>query len=184
MGLDMYLYEDEYVSEYMDKDRYKAVCEALGYEDNGESIQISNTIGYWRKANHVHNWFVQNVQDGVDECQKSYVSREQLAELYNACKQVVDAAETVDGQLEAGKTFHPDGAIEKHYVEGKVLTEDAVAVAEKVMPTASGFFFGGTDYDEWYLQDLKDTMTILEKLKQDDGTFGAPGRSYYYRSSW
>jgi hypothetical protein len=38
-------------------------------------------IGYWRKAHDVHSWFVRNVQGGVDECQPTRVSREQLEQL-------------------------------------------------------------------------------------------------------
>lgn len=181
MGLDMYLYEDEYVSEYSNKERYAAVCEALGRTD--ESISISYTVGYWRKANQIHQWFVQNVQDGVDECQKSYVSKDKLKELYDACKQVVDGATTEEGNVHTGWSVGAEGKTD-HYAVGQVLTDEAVQLAEKVLPTASGFFFGGTGYDEWYLQDLKDTMAILEKVRNEDGTFGRPGMSYYYRSSW
>ena len=28
-------------------------------------------VAYWRKANAIHSWFVENCQDGVDECQYS-----------------------------------------------------------------------------------------------------------------
>lgn len=34
--------------------------------------------GYWRKANAIHKWFVENVQNGIDECQLSVVSRDQI----------------------------------------------------------------------------------------------------------
>lgn len=29
---------------------------------------IMTEIAYWRKANHIHKWFVDNVQYGVDDC--------------------------------------------------------------------------------------------------------------------
>lgn len=46
-------------------------------------------IGYWRKANAIHKWFVDNTQNGVDECQTSEVSLQQVVELYNLCKKVL-----------------------------------------------------------------------------------------------
>ena len=33
--------------------------------------------------------------------------------------------------------------------------------AEDLFPTASGFFWGDTAYDDWYFDDLKDTYTAL-----------------------
>lgn len=37
-------------------------------------------------------------------------------------------------------------------------------LAEEIMPTQSGFFFGSTDYDEYYLQDLEDTIAQVSKI--------------------
>ena len=31
-------------------------------------IYEDNQIASWRKANAIHKWFVDNVQDGVDDC--------------------------------------------------------------------------------------------------------------------
>lgn len=36
--------------------------------------------------------------------------------------------------------------------------------AEEIMPTSSGFFFGGTEYDEWYFNCLENTITKLLKV--------------------
>ena len=89
IGLDQYLTANEYVSRtkrdpqglsydtpkenelfYDLADRRKGWVDQAGYQ----GISISYPVGYWRKANAIHNWFVQNVQDNRDECQKSYVS--------------------------------------------------------------------------------------------------------------
>ena len=48
--------------------------------------------------------------------------------------------------------------------------------AEELLPTQDGFFFGGTDYDEYYFNDLKHTV---EKLKDID-----PDDELIYRASW
>lgn len=53
----------------------------------GGSIEIAAI--YWRKANAIHGWFVNNVQDGKDDCGEYIVSREQLEELRDLCRQVI-----------------------------------------------------------------------------------------------
>ena len=52
--------------------------------------EVIEDVMYWRKANHIHNWFVSNCQGGVDECQETRVSLDQLKELSALCKKVVD----------------------------------------------------------------------------------------------
>jgi hypothetical protein len=53
-------------------------------------LSLTKEIGYWRKANAIHNWFVENCQDGIDECQLSEVSREDLEDLLENCYKVVN----------------------------------------------------------------------------------------------
>lgn len=50
--------------------------------------------------------------------------------------------------------------------------------AETLLPTQSGFFFGSTDYDENYYEDVKVTIQVLEKILAEPGDF------YYYQASW
>lgn len=37
-------------------------------------------------------------------------------------------------------------------------------LAPLVLPTSSGFFFGSTAYDEWYFDDLEQTVEMLERV--------------------
>ena len=37
-------------------------------------------------------------------------------------------------------------------------------LAPILMPTSRGFFFGGTEYDEWYFEDLEETVNKLIKV--------------------
>lgn len=63
---------------------------------NGTSVEIEmdknnnilEEVGYWRKANQIHKWFVDNVQNGLDDCAEYYVSREKLKELLDTCIKV------------------------------------------------------------------------------------------------
>src|SRR5690606_27196657 len=48
----------------------------------------SREVAYWRKANHIHNWFVENVQGGVDNCEPFEVTKDKLQELLNLCQLV------------------------------------------------------------------------------------------------
>jgi hypothetical protein len=46
-------------------------------------------VGYWRKANQIHNWFVNHVQNGVDDCGSYLVTKKQLQELYDTVDAVM-----------------------------------------------------------------------------------------------
>jgi len=90
MGLDMYLRAERYIwyNEDEIKDEVKKSFPEL--PDGAEIKQVEAEIGYWRKANAIHDWFVKTVQDGVDECQKSFVSREDITKLRDLCQRVTD----------------------------------------------------------------------------------------------
>ena len=108
---------------------------------------IYESIGYWRKANAIHNWFVINVQDGEDDCAYYEVSRGQLEKLLDICNIIMS---------------NPD-------------------VASEYLPTQSGFFFGSTEYDEWYMQDIKTTIEILTNVLE---TTDFNNQIVTYRASW
>jgi hypothetical protein len=156
MGLDMYLNAKRYISQHFDKsdgDRAGAIQklfpELAGRQgrwgDASPVKEVSIEAGYWRKANAVHDWFVKNCQGGVDECQYTYVNRESLKELREACETVLaDRAQ-----------------------------------APNILPTASGFFFGNTDYDEYYFQDLESTIRIIDECLALPDSW-----EFEYHSSW
>ena len=165
MGLDMYLHAKKYV----EKVNWQALRdnEELSYEspevinplwknivdvaDMSDvatdiyGVNVEVTCAYWRKANQIHKWFVDNVQRGVDDCGDYYVSHEKLQALLDLVNR---------------------------------------ALAERnptLLSPQGGFFFGSTDIDEWYWQDLKNTKTKLERI------FALPEMSklsFYYTSSW
>ena len=60
--------------------------------------QPSAELAYWRKANQIHKWFVDNVQEGVDNCGEYYVSHEKLQELLDTVNNVLaDTRKAEDG---------------------------------------------------------------------------------------
>ena len=51
---------------------------------------------------------------------------------------------------------------------------------EKLFPTTGGFFFGDTEYDEYYLKKVERTIVDLKKALEDfDDSW-----EFYYSSSW
>ena len=47
----------------------------------------------------------------------------------------------------------------------KVLADHSLA--KELLPTCDGFFFGSTDYDNWYFKDVEDCQKQMEKLLED-----------------
>ena len=185
MGLDMYLYKKHYIgNKWREPEEQVKVTVPSKQEKatfrtgpiKSERItEISEEVAYWRKANAIHQWFVENVQNGVDECKPHYVSREQLAELRDLCLRVLAAVE-VETRVEVYDQYTPDGMQAQERTVRVILNPDDVA---DTLPTTEGFFFGSTDYDEWYLLDLENTV------KQIDRVLTMPEEwDLEYQSSW
>ena len=97
MGLDMYLTAKKYISNYEfrpeEKELNAKIKELLGLShlaDVDSSIHASVNVGYWRKSNQIHSWFVKHCQDGVDDCRDAYVGREALQELVDTINEVLE----------------------------------------------------------------------------------------------
>jgi hypothetical protein len=116
-------------------------------------INVWLCCAYWRKANSVHGWFVDRCQGGVDECQRTKVHPEALAFLRATCLDALDA-----------------------YDSG-----DATKAAE-IMQPRSGFFFGATDVDEWWVQDMRSTVRQVDRALALAAEIG--GVDFYYQASW
>lgn len=165
MGLDMYLHAKKYVEKVKwetlqnNSDLSYDSPEAINplWKDIVSSSEMSDvatdiygvnvevTCAYWRKANQIHKWFVDNVQNGEDDCGEYYVSHDKLQELLTTCQQAL---------------FHKNPSL---------------------LPPQGGFFFGNTDIDQWYWEDIKNTIKQLKRV------FALPEMSklsFYYNSSW
>lgn len=91
------------------------------------------------------------VQDGEDDCEKYEVTKSNLLDLKAVCEEVLSLK---------GKD------------EGKI---------EEILPTTSGFFFGGTEYDEYYFSDVEATIEIINKVLE---TTDFEKELVVYQSSW
>jgi hypothetical protein len=184
MGLDMYLSKRFYVKnwnfmgpEELHEINIKKGGKPCPHIDTAKISHIITEVAYWRKANQIHDWFVKKVQKGEDNCGEYWVSKAQLQELYDTCVLVRDNSKLKDGKIENG--YHFDGEKRIPNLEDGKIIEDP-SVAKELLPTAAGFFFGGTDYDEYYMEDILNTITQLEPLVKDEND----DCDFYYRSSW
>lgn len=151
MGLDMYLYRKHYVKQWDHipaEDQYNVTVKkgnkTVTHIKKDRICYITEEVGYWRKFNALHQWFVENCQEGVDDCRESYVPYESIKEVLDILKKI----------------------------------KDNHSLSEELLPSASGFFFGSTEYDDWYFQNVEETIPLLEEiLKEDTGEI-------YYKSSW
>lgn len=159
MGLDMYLSRKVYIGANYEHNKIKGEInitkDGVPVKINLDKItEITESCGYWRKANQIHKWFVDNVQDGNDDCKQYYVSHEQLKQLLNICLQI----------------------------------NENPTLAQKLLPTSEGFLFGSDEYDQYYMDDIDNTIDILSAVLNDieiysEGHVELRG-SIYYQSSW
>jgi hypothetical protein len=77
-----------------------------------------------------------------------------------------------------------------YYVEKEKLRElleickqikENPELAIEMLPTQEGFFFGSTEYDEYYMEDIDETIDQLSKLDLSNENYQF---DYYYKSSW
>ena len=90
MGLDMYLTAHRYISDVdvADVQLGKQIQSALNLTKHRvKGIRIDAM--YWRKANAIHGWFVENVQGGEDNCMQYPVSRHDLEQLLTICRMIL-----------------------------------------------------------------------------------------------
>ena len=169
MGLDQYLEirKNEYRSKYHQDTGSDLALEypkdITEFIPNLTNLSISRKtnyeVGYWRKANHIHNWFIQNCAykdeygNPIDDCRPIEITVDKLEKLLDACKKV----------------------LEDH------------SLASSILPTQSGFFFGSTAYNEDYFDEIERTIEIIEpvlkfakhKLEIEDYVW-----KVYYQASW
>lgn len=115
MGLDMFLY-----------------CK--------NSEESFSEIGYWRKANHIHNWFIRNQVE--DNCEPIDVNLDELKELKSLCSLVLNSRSL----------------------------EHSLDVAMAHLPPLAGFFFGSIDIDDWYYNQTMNTIDIINKCEESGKT--------------
>lgn len=150
MGLDMYLdrmvrvdgvsaKQILMIDSYLDYQKEKRDCSLkdwCGIDENDlpakETIEkyksmgsFIEEVGYWRKQNAIHNWFVENVQGGVDDCGTYEVTEEQIDKLLSKCEFVLKNPEKAGEILPTRGGFFFGGLEYGHwYFQGLKETVD------------------------------------------------------------
>ena len=203
MGLDMYLYVTKNVYPHdfehedgkmtrKDNPMFNRIIESAELDKTPTpeygSIKVDKCVGYWRKANAVHGWIVRNCANGVDECQRISMSREDLKNLRNACVKELDNRSNALPDVEP-KVINEHGENAEQVAQSimDVMKSESAKAHTTVMlddpldlvPTA-GFFFGSTSKDEYYYHSIEYTLdlmnSLLAYLTDDDYV--------YYEASW
>jgi len=177
MGLDMYLTGIKFIWE---EEEGKKIGEVVSCPFSKSVKRVSVEAMYWRKANEIHGWFVENVQGGTDDCGDYYVSLDKLTELMNLCKKVLDVAKIGHGEVRNGQCWK-NGEWSDIIEEGiTILNQEEVS---DILATKSGFFFGSTDYDQYYLTDIRYTYERIKEILSIDKK-ELRRWDFYYNSSW
>jgi len=180
MGLDMYLYKKTYVQnwEHTPDERKHVITVKMGGKKRKDIkperiSEITESVGYWRKFNALHSWFVQELADGVDDCRELYVGEDGLKNALDVLQKVKTALDKAGKKVASIHVGWKDG--EKMYEDMEVYDADEVT---KLLPTAEGFFFGGTEYDDYYYNEVCNTIKLFEELLEEEGG------DFYYQASW
>lgn len=174
MGLDMYLIRKEFIfgvdlsnltpSEIKRNnplffEKVKSYMREVG-ENDAYAYYIcgESEVGYWRKANHIHKWMVDNVQKGRDDCEPHVVSKEKLLALKHTCEMAMEC-----------------------FTENGVLKPRKLYLLEEILPTSGGFFFGELGYNYDYWENVQSAIRIIDKIIADTDW---EDEIIYYHASW
>lgn len=129
MGLDMYLTAILDISDSKIADLQTIFPEVERIES------VNTTIGYWRKANAIHAWFVKNVQHGEDDCRLYNVYKDDIISLLDLVNDVIDKKQTPEQALPttAGFFFGDTSYNEDYFQEldhTKKILEHALKLTE------------------------------------------------------
>lgn len=182
MGLDMYL-KKELIGERKAHEKSADVSRnSLGMcvcnvDEAEQSVVLE--VAYWRKANAIHKWFIDNCANGIDSnnFEKIPVSWAALEQLLGVCEEALDIYNREPKAIKnviVGYSIH--GMI---YDFAKVVADPSKL--EEILPTRKGFFFGSNEYGETYKQHLEYTIDVLKREIGNDDFFEW---RYYYVSSW
>jgi hypothetical protein len=152
MGLDMYLYAEQWIpfrswdKDEKDNEKFDKLAELTKLDDlidKGQgyiSAYAKVQIGYWRKVNAIHKYFVDNCAGGVDNCEEMVVERKILEKLRDICEEL-SLSKDVERAVEL---LPPTGG----FFFGSTETDE--------------WYFNGVEYTYNLLK------KILEKIPEDD----------------
>lgn len=164
MGLDMYLFGIK-----KDKER------SLGDPSEGRWKEVC----YWRKANAIHKWFNIHFIKQQDPWGYYEITEDDLQGLLLICKLLRCLKDNPNNSILSfinTKWFN--------YVQNESPDWDydaADLIAQAILPPDNmGCFFGSGAVDDWYWENIDDTIKQLTKVLEDEEGY----RKFFYMASW
>lgn len=198
MGLDQYI-TIRHKSTNRSYKKYNDFWKLSAKEREGKEIpdepEKDFIVGYFRKHNMIHKWFVDNVQNGVDDCGRYVITVKDLNKLLDICNRIMSG---VTKSKKPAKFMTDRDGVEHEIwqIDTYTPTEGILEYAKTILPTQSGFFFGDTDYSDDYFYCVENAIKVIEgvlylcehnffRLYTDKETGEYRGRWVLeYHSSW
>lgn len=124
-------------------------------------------VGYWRKANAIHGFFNREcAEEELEDCQEIPVVKSSLQLLLSQCQEVLSILnrnKTVKKTVKVGFTA-VNGSVKDEFEEVDTYDDEVIAEVCNILPPTKGFFFGSYTIDHWYMENIKDTIKICEKV--------------------
>lgn len=120
----------------------KEVKDRLRAEFENEAIELQRKIDECYDALYSEVAYFRKVNfllpyfNYEENCSEVVIDKCEVEELVNDCKRVLAAKDT----------------------------DEAEKVADELLPTEEGCFFGSTDYDEWYFKDVQEVMDKFTEI--------------------
>ena len=118
-------------------DEVKPLDEVRKFFENFTVTYYAEEDAYFRKVNFIYHYCQPKL---VDEC--AFVTKDDLEDIIERCDKILE-----------GLKF-----------KGEEIPYEKIDLAQELLPTQSGFFFGSTDYDKWYFASVKDARRQMKKL--------------------
>ena len=123
----------------------KEVTDRLRAEFENEAIELQRKIDECYDALYSEVAYFRKVNfllpyfNYEENCSEVVIDKCEVEELIGYCKRVINAKDT----------------------------DIAESIANELLPTEAGFFFGNTDYDEWYFKDVQEVMDKFTEILND-----------------
>ena len=143
MGLDQTLQREIYVGGNYEHNNVGGIVDIISSNkrhiiDPKTISTIQIHVAYWRKSNQIHKWIVEKSNDGEYPEDDTKVS--------------------ITGEQ----------LLELVEICKELLEDKDVDKAMELLPPSEGFFFGSSDIDDYYWQDLEYTVEQLKDIDKEE----------------
>ncbi len=102
-------------------------------------------IGYWRKANAIHNWIVKNVQNDNDDCAEYVVNGEALRKLLSVVNEVLEDRTKAPSLLPTQAGFFFGGAeYDDYYFTELENTKEIINTALEAQSNGADIYYSSS----------------------------------------